>query len=636
MFTDGFSRAGRVAVHTLLGVVAVVSLVAARPRGVERPRIVDAPPADRFSAAEPARIRTTHLSLDLAVDFDRRVIGGTATHTVVNFTETREFVVDTRGLEIDAVTIDGAPTTWRYRTANEWTRPLEIDIDPTTHTVAIDYRTTEVADGLYWLTAKQTRGDVAPFLFTENEPIDARSWIPLQDTPGVRFTYDATVRVPPGLIALMSAAGNAVEANETGVYDFRMEHPIAPYLIALAVGRLAFHPFDDRTGVYAEPEMLDDVIWEMQFLPELVDAAEEVLGPYPFDRYDLLFPPGFVAGGMENPNLNFLSAGLILGNHEWPVPPSSYVAHELAHSWFGDLVTCATWEDTWLNEGFATYYEKRFYEAMELDERAELGYYWDREAYESALQWLTDDASVLHRTFAPGVGPGSVFNVVSYQKGGIFLETLNDTIGRSSFDAFIATYLVRNRYHWVDADEFLASLDVSVLEDDPQLETKLQLDAWIYGPGLPGNVTAPTSSAIETRVAAQATAFRRGTPASSLDTDGWGTLELVIFLPMIRDLMPARMSELDAAFGFSLMNTPPVMWLTVTAVTMYAPGMPALERFLATGVPNVVGIYQQLAQTPSGIAWARDFYEGVRDDYPPNIQFQVDRALYGYSLADAA
>ena len=342
------------------------------------PFVADAaPPVDVFSAADLTQVRTTHVGLDLEVDFDHYQVRGSAIETIVNLTGATTFTVDTRNLEIRGVTIDGVPTTWSLASSSSVGQPLTIDIQPTTRIVRIDYasKSNPQSVGLSWLAPLATDGDVAPFLYTFGEPDRTREWIPIQDTPGVRVTYDATIRVPPGLLAVMSAK-NPTETSPDGIYQFAMDKPIPPYLIALAVGRMEFHPLSDRTGFYAEPENAAAAIEDLQYLPSMLDAAERVLGPYPFDRYDIvLMPPSFQAGGMENPEANFINVlSASPGNHDVPPSVSSVVAHELSHSWTGDLVTCATWGDTWLNEGFATYYQGLILDAMHLFERAEIEY----------------------------------------------------------------------------------------------------------------------------------------------------------------------------------------------------------------------------------------------------------------------
>lgn len=607
----------------LLSSAILFSLVAARARVVPPPVFRDAP-VDVFSASEPSQVESVHLSLDLTVDFDGQVISGSATHTIVNHTGTRRFIVDTNSLDIDGVSAGGKSANWALDAAASNGTPLLIDIDPDTTVVRIDYRTRPSAPGLHWLTAKQTHDGVMPALFTASEPDLARSWIPLQDTPAVRMTYDATVRVQPGMLALMSAT-NPTDANADGIYTFTMTHSIPAYLIALTAARLEFRALDDRTGVYAEPQVIDDTAWEMQFVPDMLRAAERVIGPYPFERYDLVFPPKF-GGGMENPELNFIGPDVITGNHPDVVPPHGIIAHELSHSWFGDLLTCATWSDLWLNEGFATYYEKRIEEEMVGWERAEAGFYVDRQALEQYLASKPPDRlTVLHRQFVGNDRPS--FTIIWYQKGEMFLKTLEDIVGRSGFDAFISRYLQLNTYHWVDDRAFRNTL-VQTLSEDPDLAARLQIDAWLYGSGLPSNITAPHSSSLWQRVGTQASAFRAGRRASDLDTRGWTSIELVIFLQLISDITATRMPELDAAFGFSTMNTPPTLWLIAIARTLRAVDQPVLERYLSRGTSASLPIWNTLSMTSAGLAYAVPIFMRVRGFYDSATEKSIAAMLH--------
>ena len=400
-----------------------------------------AAPLDQYSASQPQLVRSTHLDLDLTVDFAAKRIRGSVTHTLEHLAPADRFIVDTRYLEITGASVDGAPAHWSLGATTALGRALTIDITPDSKHVRIEYQTVPGSEALYWLEPPQTIGGISPFMFTFTQPDRGREWIPVQDTPGVRTTYHATVRVPNDLLAVMSG-NNVTEVDPDGVYEIDMPYSIPSYLIALAVGRLEFRSFSDRTGFYAEPELVADALWDMQYLPEMFDAAERIMGPYPFARYDVLvMPPAFVAGGMENPMLNFLAQGNVVpANGEVSPSPSSVLAHELAHSWSGDATTCATWSDTWLNEGFATYYSGRILAEMVGEERAELGFYFDRQNYESyaAQPGVPTRQKTLHRLFNPNESL-SIFNPTNYSKGSIFLKTLEDGLGRERFDEIRAS-----------------------------------------------------------------------------------------------------------------------------------------------------------------------------------------------------
>ena len=616
--------------RALVVLVALLTVVPAeaRRRAAFQPPVPAAPagvpPRDAFSASEPGVVRSTHLDLDLTVDFEAQRVRGSVTHTIEQLSPSTRFIVDTRNLEITRVTIDGMPAQYSLGISTRVGRPLTITILPTTRKVKIDYATTAASRGLVWHEAPQTIGGVSPFVYSFAQPDRGREWIPVQDTPGVRTTYNARIRVPQGLMALMS--GNNVRAIESdGIYDITMPFTIPSYLIALAVGRLEFHEFSDRTGFYSEPELAADASWDMQFLPEMLRVAEEIMGPYPFSRYDVLvMPPGFLAGGMENPMLNFLAApGVAPGNGETPPAPSDVLAHELAHSWAGDATTCATWSDTWLNEGFATYYAKRILEGMMGPERGEVGFYWERQNYESYHRQASVPSrfKVLHREFNDTEGL-SIFNTTNYSKGAIFLKTLEDLLGRDRFDVILKSYFRRHAFRWADDRAFLDELARWGVD-----LAALQVEEWIYAGGLPSNVTAPVRAAIWDRIGVEAQRFRGGAPASALNTTGWGNFELSLFLWQITDAIAPRIAEIDAAFQVSRMKTPSIHWWLAVAATRYEPAMPMFDQFMTFGGSNVMAVYQFLAQTSEGRAWARQIYDRVKIHYDPNLRANVENIL---------
>jgi len=463
----------------LLLIAAVAfSLIAAHPRAVAPP---SRPPiADIFSASNPRQVESTHLALDLTIDFDAQILRGSVTHTLRNHTGARQFIVDTNGLDIDAVSVDGIAATWTYGTPAGNGTPMLIDIGPGATSVRIDYRTRPSADGLRWIAASATIDHLLPAMWTIGEPDMTRSWIPLQDTPSTRATYDAMIHVTSGQLVLMSATNNPIAVNAGGVYTFSMPHAIPPYLIALTAGDYAFRPLDYRSGIYAEPSVVDETAYEMKFIPDMIGAAEQVIASYPFERYDLVFPPAFPVS-MENPELNFINPHVIIGDHPATVLPSNLIAHELSHSWFGDRMTCAEWNDIWLNEGFASYYAPRIAEAMGEKDLAANWLANDRRAIDFYFATQPSDSlTVLHRTFAAGEEPA--FSVIQYKKGEMFLKTLEEQMGRAAFDAFIARYERTYREHSVDDIDFVSALNAS---------PELRVNDWIYGTGLPSNAWRP-------------------------------------------------------------------------------------------------------------------------------------------------
>ncbi|HVE72513.1 MAG TPA: M1 family aminopeptidase/hydrolase [Thermoanaerobaculia bacterium] len=610
-----------------LSLFVFLFLFAARQRAVRHPEFLPSqPPADAFTFSNTSEVTTRHLALDLTVDFETRRLAGTATLTLENRTGTRQLILDTFNLDIQAVTLDGStPTLWSIGQSRSYGQPLTIGIQPATRTVTITYVTMQDAPGLFWNRAEQSYGRQEPYLYSQNEPITGRSWIPIQDTPAMRMTWEATVRVPPHLLALMSAENNPTSTNASGIYTFRMTRTVPSYLIAIGVGRLQFHAFDERTGVYAEPELMADAIHELSYVPDMVDTAERIITPYPFVRYDLLLmPPTYIAGGMEHPMLNFINPfSVVTGNHPAKPDPRNLIAHELAHSWAGDLVTLANWDDVWINEGITSYLALRIIEEMSGADRAELSYFLDRNSYASyAAQPPNRDASVMHRHVA---WPNDGFGATGYLKGELFVRTLEDRLGRTTLDAFLDEWFSRFAWRWVDHETFLITLAPYVPSD-----ADLRLQEWLYQPGLPTNVTAATSSVIYNRALQRAQSFGSGTSISQLSPATWSDVEIDLFLSLApTQTLRARMAEVDNALSLSSRNAPPTNWLIHAANASYQPAMPAIERILMRGGANntITSLYNALRFTAQNRAFANEVFARARKRYAPNVEEFVAQLL---------
>src|SRR6478735_5084955 len=297
------------------------------------PVLTTADAVDPHSYAKPLEARVTHVALDLGVDFDTKRVSGTATLDIDRKPDAKEIILDDKGLEIQSITDGEKPLQYKIGAVDEdLGAPLAVTLNPDTKKLVIAYKSAPNAQALQWLSPQQTAGKQHPYLFSQGEAIYNRTWIPTQDSPGIRQSWEANIHVPAPLTGVMSAPRTAEPLTQGGetVFSFNMDKPVAPYLIAIAVGDLKFRSLGKRTGVWTEPSMLDAAAAELAYTENVVATAEKIFGPYRWGRYDMLvLPPSFPLGGMENPTLTFVTPTVINGDRALV----SMIAHELSHSW---------------------------------------------------------------------------------------------------------------------------------------------------------------------------------------------------------------------------------------------------------------------------------------------------------------
>jgi leukotriene-A4 hydrolase len=591
--------------------------------------------ADPHSYSHPEHVRVRHVDLDLTVDFDRQRLAGHVTLTIerTSTDETQPLILDSRKLQIDRVetSADGKGfQAGRFEIGRDddiLGAPITVNLPAKVSAVRVHYTTGPQASGLQWLTREMTATKRHPFLFTQSQAIHARSWIPLQDSPAVRVTYGARIRTPPGVLAVMSAVNDPADAR-TGEHRFELNQPIPPYLIALAVGELEFRPIGKRTGVYAEPPVVAKAAAEFVDLERMVEAVEALYGPYRWGRYDVLvLPPSFPFGGMENPRLTFLSPTVLAGDKSLV----SLLAHELAHSWSGNLVSNATWGDFWLNEGFTVYLERRIVEAVYGRARADMEAVLGRRSLERELADLKLSDQVLHIDLK-GRDPDDGLTDVPYEKGALFLKHLEVTFGRKRFDAFLKDYFAHFAFRSITTADFAGYLDEHLLRTDEALAAKVPVEEWLYKPGLPGVAPTFRAEAFEA-VEKQAKAWSHGgIAAKDLKTDAWSTQEWLHFLEEIpKSLTTARMKELDDALGLTKRTNAEVIfqWLLLSVRYEYEPDAPRLEEFLTTQGRRkfLKPLYEELVKTPAGKERARRIYAKARPAYHPISVSTIDAIL---------
>ena len=609
---------------------------------------------DSHSYSNPSAVRVRHVDLNWDVLFDQKILKGTTTLTVERTSQTDPLILDTRELKIEKVetSVNGlnyTPGTFTVGTSDKILgAPLTIPLPPGATRVRIQYSTSPGASGLQWLTPAQTAGKKDPFMFTQSQAIHARSWIPLQDTPAVRVTYNARVRTPRNLLAVMSAENDARTPRD-GDYSFRMRQPIPSYLIALAVGDLRFRSLGPRTGVYAEPQVIDRAARELSDTERMVVATERLYGTYRWGRYDLLvLPPSFPFGGMENPRLTFATPTILAGDKSLV----SLVAHELAHSWSGNLVTNATWRDFWLNEGFTVYLERRIQEALYGRAREQMEAALALRELQEEMATLEDRDEILHVDLT-GRDPDDGFTNVPYEKGALFLLHLEQTFGRAQFDRFLRSYFDHFAFQSITTEQFLAYLKQHLLDKYPAQAARVPIDEWINKPGLPASAPKPTSPAFA-RVEEQAQRWlRREISATQIPVAKWTTQERLHFLKFVQTALepppttggPADasatqlsqtertrlMGELDSAFNLTRSGNSEVafQWLMMSIENKYEPAYSRLEEFLlSVGRRKFIRpLYQELAKTPEGKARAVEIYRRARSTYHPIAVTSIDQDL---------
>jgi aminopeptidase N len=588
-------------------------------------------PRDAHSFARPGEVVVRHLSLDLTADFETKKLTGSATLRIENLTGADTLVLDTRDLEITGATLGAAnaPTTFRLGEEQPYLgRSLEIDLAPDTTLVTVEYTTSPDAVAVQWLSPEQTAGRKHPFLFTQSQAILARTWVPCQDTPAVRMTYDAKVTVPKELIALMSAE-NPTEKNESGVYTFDMPQAIPSYLLALAIGDVEFRPLGPRSGVYAEPSVVEGAAKELEDTPAMIEASEKLYGPYRWGRYDIIIlPPSFPFGGMENPRLTFATPTILAGDKSLV----ALVAHELAHSWSGNLVTNATWDDFWLNEGFTTYFEHRIMEEVYGREYSEM---LALLSYKDMVDEIDDLGATSKDTHLylnlEGRDPDDGMTSVAYDKGYHLLRLIEETVGRERFDTFLRGWFDTHAFQSATTAGFVRYLNEKLLVENPAWSDSINVDAWIYAPGIPDNIRKAESSRFEA-VNAEIEALLTGKPAGELHTKGWTTQEWRRFVGSLPDTITnAHMADLDRVFDFTGTGNSEVfaLWAVESIERDYRPAYPAIESFL-TGMGRrkfLEPIYKELVKSDEGKAFGLKVYEKARPTYHSLSVEAVDKIL---------
>jgi leukotriene-A4 hydrolase len=574
---------------------------------------------DYHSYGNPDEVKVTNLALDLTVDFNDKMLKGSVELDIERIkTDAKKLVLDTRALNILKVTADGKTLNYSLAQADAVLgSALTIDLPETGNKVKVEYQTSPEASGVQWLTPAQTAGKKQPFLFTQAQAIHARSFIPLQDSPQVRVTYQAIIHTPKELLAVMSASNDPKTARD-GEYEFSMPQPIPSYLIALAVGDLHFKAMGERTGVYAESSILDAAAAEFEDTESMLIATESTFGPYSWDRYDLLIlPPSFPFGGMENPRLSFITPTVIAGDKSLV----SLIAHELAHSWSGNTVTNATWRDLWLNEGFTTYLTYRIMEMVYGEKRFAMEAVLGRQDLQADIDTLPADDQILAIDLR-GRDPDAVFSNIPYEKGALFLRELEHKVGRATFDKFLLGYFKHFAFQSITTDEFVAYIQENLVKQHADVLSMERINQWIHSPSVPEGAPVPESDAFTTVDQARNSWLAGSIAAANIANDDWTVHQWLYFL----NNMPAKLSqeqlaELDTAFGLTASHNNEIAhsWLLICVNNWYEPAFTRLHEYLVSIGRNklVKPLYKALSETPEGKKLGQKAFALAKDGYHP-------------------
>jgi leukotriene-A4 hydrolase len=605
-----------------------------QPASEQQAATAEAPAViDPHSYARPDQAIVEHLDLRLEVSFENEVLQGIARLYIDQDGKTDTLFLDTKDLTITSVQrSDGGDklqqTAYSLGKADDILgAPLAIQITPETEFVEVVYVTNPKAEALQWLGPQLTAGKKHPFLLSQSQSIFARTWVPIQDSPGIRFTYEAEVKVPAELLAVMSAS-NPIAKNAEGVYQFEMSQPIPAYLLALAVGDLEFAPVGERTGVYADPVILQKAADEFVDMEKMLELAEGLYGPYRWDRYDVIvLPPSFPFGGMENPRLTFATPTILAGDRSL----ISLIAHEMAHSWSGNLVTNATWNDFWLNEGFTVYFEYRIMEALKGRDYSEM---LARLSYQDLQEEVADLGDQSRDTYLKldlkGRHPDDGMSSIAYDKGYYLLRLIEETVGREKFDRFLKEYFTENAFKTMETETFLQRLDEELLAENPEWKGKIQLEKWVYGPGIPENIPLGTPKRFE-QVEAALASWQAGTPAKELNTAAWSTHEWLHFLRKLpKDVSVEQLAELDAAFQLTQSTNSEIQcaWYQQTIRAGYEAAYPAIKDFL-TSVGRrkfLTPLYRAMKESGE-LERAKEIYAVARPGYHPISYNTIDKLL---------
>ena len=587
------------------------------------------PDAHSFAVGSTARV--SHQHLDLLIDFSQKTISGAATISFANPDDEDSLFLDTRDLKILSVESADSRNAIDYSLCKKVEflgQALKISLQKikSTDKIVIRYQTRPAAEAVQWLDPAQTSGKKHPMMFTQGQAILSRTWFPCQDSPGIRFPWSADVTVPDSSRVLMSAEKHSQSGK---VFHFEMSKPVPAYLIAMAAGNLAFQSLGEHTGVYAEPEMLASAASEFEGMEKMQQVAEQLYGPYRWGRYDvLLLPPSFPFGGMENPCLTFATPSILAGDRSLV----SLIAHELAHSWSGNLVTNETWDDFWLNEGFTVYFERRIMEEMEGREYADMLAVIGYGDLKNTLSDLGKDSPDTRlKLDLKGRDADDGMTDIAYEKGYLFLCMLEKKVGRSKWDSFLKKYFDDHAFSGINTEKFLHYLDNNLLKNNNLTLNGLKVSDWVYGAGLPEGTEIPVSVRFA-RAEILADSSLKGKLPEDSSTTRWSSHEWLHYLRRMEGRITAELcTQLDGRFHLSESRNSEIQfqWILMGLKSGYEPAYQACSSFLLeTGRRKfVLPLFRELLKSEKGTQLAIQTFAKAAPGYHSVTRSSVEAIL---------
>ncbi|KAJ5503085.1 hypothetical protein N7463_005959 [Penicillium fimorum] len=605
-------------------------------------------PRDPNTVSNYNNWRSTHITANFDILFDQKKLVGNVVHQFKSITdgESQEIILDTSHLDIGAVKVDGQPSKWEFLSPLEpYGVPLKISLDKPvklngTVEVDIEVKTTDKCTALQWLTPAQTSNKKHPYMFSQCQAIHARSIFPCQDTPDVKATFDFNITSPlPVMTSGLPVRKSSTESKaDHQLYRFHQSVPIPSYLFAIASGDVAEAPIGPRSVVATSPDKLEECKWELEADTEnFITTIEKIVYPYAWGEYNvLILPPSFPYGGMENPIFTFATPSIISKDRE----NIDVIAHELAHSWSGNLVTNASWEHFWLNEGWTVYLERRILAAVHGESYRHFSAIIGWKSLTDAVEHFGDDHEFTKLIVdLKGKDPDDAFSSVPYEKGFNFLFYLENLVGKPKFDKFIPHYFTTFKCKSLDSYEFKALiLDFFKLDAQAsKLLEELDWDKWFYAPGLPPRPSFDTSMV---DVVYELSKKWQSLPDSSFqphisDIKGLTANQLVVLLEQMllleRPLSPKISKLMGDVYGFTKSNN-------IEVSNLYCQvGMKAGDDSIIEPTTELLGrigrmkfvrpLFRNLQMINRPVALAT--FEKYKDFYHPICRGMVEKDLFG-------